>query len=109
MTDSPLPRDLVEAAQQEGRAAWLATLPGTVGRLSRTWSLTVDAPFQPGGRTAWVAPVRDRAGAERVLKVAWRHPEAEHEADGLRAWSGRGAVRLHAAGCTADATVLLLE
>jgi len=54
--------------------------------LARAWSLTVRVPFEPGGQTAWVAPVRDRAGAERVLKVGWRHPEAEHEADGLRAY-----------------------
>jgi streptomycin 6-kinase len=113
MTDTaprlPLPPALVAAAEAEGRTGWLATLPGTVARLVREWSLAVDAPFAPGGQTAWVAPVRDRAGAERVLKVGWRHPEAEHEADGLRAWAGHGAVRLHAAGCTADATVLLLE
>jgi streptomycin 6-kinase len=111
MIHSPLslPRDLVEAATQEGRTAWLATLPGTVGRLARAWSLTVEAPFQPGGHTAWVAPVRDRAGAERVLKVAWRHPEAEHEADGLRAWAGQGAVRLHATERSADTIALLLE
>src|SRR4051812_3792498 len=89
MSDStlPLPRALVEAAAHEGRTAWLATLPDTVARLARAWSLTVRVPFEPGGQTAWVAPVRDRAGAERVLKVGWRHPEAEHEADGLRAWA----------------------
>src|SRR5215213_5975330 len=109
MTDSPLPRDLLEAAQQEGRAAWLATLPGTVGRLSRRWSLTVEAPFMPGGQTAWVAPVRDRAGAERVLKVGWRHPEAEHEADGLRAWAGQGAIQLYGVDRGADTVALLLE
>jgi streptomycin 6-kinase len=56
-----------------------------------------------------VAPVRDRTGEERVLKVAWRHPEAEHEAEGLRMWAGRGAVRLHAAERCADTTALLLE
>jgi streptomycin 6-kinase len=111
MSDStlPLPRSLVEAAQQEGRTAWLATLPGTVARLARTWSLTVEAPFQPGGQTAWVAPVRNRAGDERVLKVASRHPEAEHEADGLRAWAGHGAVRLYAVERSADTIALLLE
>src|SRR5215218_6057951 len=93
----PLPRALVEAAEQQGRSSWLGTLPGTVARLVRAWSLTVEAPFQPGGQTAWVAPVRDRTGAELVLKVGWRHTEALHEADGLRAWAGLGAVRLHAA------------
>jgi len=25
-----------------------------------------------------------------VVKVLWRHPEAEHEADGLSAWDGKG-------------------
>jgi streptomycin 6-kinase len=69
----------------------------------------VAAPFVPGGQTAWVAPTRDRAGAERVLKVAWRHPEAEHEAGGLQAWAGRGAVRVYAVERTADTIALLLE
>jgi streptomycin 6-kinase len=105
----PLPRALVAAAEDEGRTGWLATLPGTVARLARAWSLAVEAPFVPGGQTAWVAPVRDRTGADRVLKVAWRHPEAEHEADGLRAWAGHGAVRLYATERTADTIALLLE
>ena len=30
-------------------------------------------------------------GFELVLKVTWRHPEAAHEADGLREWDGDGA------------------
>jgi streptomycin 6-kinase len=105
----PLPRNLVEAAKQDGREAWLATLPATVARLGERWSLAVGAPFQPGGRTAWVAPVRDLAGTELVLKVAWRHSEALHEADGLRAWAGRGAVRLYATEELDDTVGLLLE
>ncbi|HLM05692.1 MAG TPA: aminoglycoside phosphotransferase family protein [Blastococcus sp.] len=113
MTDTaprlPLPAALVAAAEAEGRTGWLATLPGTVARLVRDWSLAVEAPFSPGGQTAWVAPVRDYTGAERVLKIAWRHPEAEHEADGLRAWAGHGAVRLCAAESTGDTSALLLE
>jgi streptomycin 6-kinase len=60
---------LVAAAEQEGRTAWLATLPGTVERLARLWSLRVEAPFQPGGQTSWVAPVRNATGTELVLKV----------------------------------------
>jgi streptomycin 6-kinase len=40
----------------------------------------------------------------------WRHPEAEHEAGGLRIWGGGGAVLLHAAeGIDADTIALLLE
>jgi streptomycin 6-kinase len=105
----PLPPTLVTSARLHGRIDWLATLPDTVARLARTWSLTVQAPFVPGGQTAWVAPVRDRDDAERVLKVGWRHPEAEHEADGLQAWAGHGAVRVYAAERTADTIALLLE
>jgi streptomycin 6-kinase len=113
MTDTaprlPLPATLVAAAEAEGRTGWLATLPRTVARLVREWSLAVEATFTPGGQTAWVAPVRDQTGAERVLKVGWRHPEAEQEADGLRIWAGHGAVRLYAAEDTADTSALLLE
>jgi streptomycin 6-kinase len=105
----PLPPALVASARREGRGGWLATLPRTVARLARAWSLVVGAPFQPGGQTAWVAPARDHTGRERVLKIGWRHPEGEHEPDGLRVWAGHGAVRLHASERTADTIALLLE
>ncbi len=105
----PLPRNLVEAAEQDGREAWLAALPVTVARLAEQWSLMVGAPFQPGGQTAWVAPVRDVRGNEMVLKVGWRHPEALHEAEGLLAWAGHGAVRLYATEDLGDTVGLLLE
>ena len=105
----PMPRALVRAAEQEGRDAWLLTLPRTVHELKDRWRLAVGEPFQPGGQCAWVAPVRDSTGAELVLKVAWPHPEADHEADGLREWAGEGAVRLHASAELEHATALLIE
>ena len=86
----------------------MATLPDRIHELAQRWSLTVGAPFQPGGATAWVAPARDSAGTV-VLKVLWPHPEARHEADGLRLWEGDGAVRLHAEADLGDAHALLLE
>jgi streptomycin 6-kinase len=104
-----LPSALVVAAEREGRTGWLATLPATVARLAEAWSLRVQAPFQPGGQTAWVAPVADRSGAELVLKLTWRHPEAMHEADGLAVWAGNGTVRLHAVEHFTETTALLLE
>jgi streptomycin 6-kinase len=105
----PMPRNLVDAAKEEGRQGWLAALPATVRELEQRWSLTVGEPFQPGGQTAWVAPVHGVADGGLVLKVAWRHPEAAHEADGLREWNGVGAVRLHAAREFDDTIALLLE
>jgi streptomycin 6-kinase len=104
-----VPRDLAEALQGEGRAAWLAGLPGTVRGLAKRWSLSVGEPFQPGGSTAWVAPVIDTVGTGLVLKVVCRHTEAAHEADGLREWDGDGAVRLYAVQEFDDTVALLLE
>lgn len=104
-----MPRNLVDTAEREGRQAWVATLPATVSELQERWSLTVGEPFQPGGQTAWVAPAVDDTGVELVLKVAWRHPEAAHEADGLREWDGDGAVRLYAVTEFDDTIALLLE
>jgi streptomycin 6-kinase len=105
-----LPRNLVHAAEAEGRQGWLATaLPAALGQVHQMWSLRAGEPFQPGGQTAWVAPARDASGARLVLKIAWPHPDAAHEADGLRAWAGNGAVRLRAAHDFGDATALLIE
>jgi streptomycin 6-kinase len=105
-----VPRNLAEAAESEGRHQWLTTaLPEIVAQARKRWSLAVGEPFQPGGQTAWVAPARDAACADLVLKVAWPHPEAAHEADGLRAWAGSGAVRLHAAHDFGEAHALLIE
>jgi streptomycin 6-kinase len=106
----PIPHNLAVAAENEGRRSWLAGLPATVRMLEQRWSLEIGEAFQPGGQTAWVAPARRATGEQLVVKVARRHCEAAHEADGLRAWDGEGAVRLHAAEDLDDETaVLLLE
>ncbi len=102
-----IPGDLACAAESEGRDGWLATLPETVERLATDWSIHVGEPFQPGGQTAWVAPAT-RDDEDLVVKVLWRHPEAEHEADALRAWDGDGAVRLYAAVEVDSETIALL-
>jgi streptomycin 6-kinase len=104
-----MPVELAAAARARGRVGWLATLPATVRRLAEQWGLDVGPPFQPGGQTAWVAPARGPDGADVVLKVAWPHPEALHEAEGLRAWGGNGAVLVHRAESSDDAIALLLE
>jgi len=99
----------VEADESTERGEWLSELPATVQSLVERWSLVLGEPFQPGGQTAWVTPARDAAGRDLVLKVGWAHPEAEHEADGLRAWCGAGAVRIYESCRTERTSALLLE
>jgi streptomycin 6-kinase len=74
-------------------AAWIAGLPALVARALARWSLSAGDPF-PSGSASWCAPVRDAAGADLVLKISFPHAEARDEAAVLRAWRGRGAVRL---------------
>ena len=102
-----LPANLLDAARQEGRSDWLQNLPAVVAVVERIWSVRVGEPFQPGGQTAWVAPASG-ADHDHVVKIAWRHPEAAHEADGLRIWDGNGAVRLHAVEEIDGSTVAFL-
>jgi streptomycin 6-kinase len=104
-----MPSLLLWEAEREQRQEWLAALPETVGSLKESWSMVVGEPYQPGGHTAWVAPATGTAGEELVLKVAWRHDEAAHEAEGLRQWNGSGSVRLIAVEDFSDTTALLLE
>jgi streptomycin 6-kinase len=107
-----MPRNLLDAAGREvdgRRRAWMKTLPETVRRFEQQWSLTLGAPFQPGGQTAWVAPAGVGTNLELVLKLGWRHTEASHEADGLRAWDGDGAVRLLERDECDDTVALLIE
>jgi streptomycin 6-kinase len=104
-----IPDDLARAAASEGRGDWLAELPALVAQIAADSQIEVGDPFLPGGATSWVAPARDHAGQDVVLKVGWPHPEAVHEADGLRTWAGAGAIRLYQAYELAEARVLLLE
>jgi streptomycin 6-kinase len=109
MNALPMPVNLTAAAARDGRQDWLARLPDVVRRVAAAWHLELADPYQPGGMTAWVAPAADPAGRQLVLKVGWRHPEAEHEGLGLRAWAGHGTVLLHAEHQIGDTFALLVE
>jgi streptomycin 6-kinase len=97
------------ADPQSGIRDWMAALPSVITDQAQRWDLTLGPPFQPGGQTSWVAPAMDARGRDLVLKVAWRHSEAEHEAAGLRAWNGNGAVRVYDQWSDEHTRVLLLE
>ena len=89
---------------QEG-ADWLAALPTAVAGLAARWELTVGQPFGDDGAVSWVAPATTTGGSEAVLKVFLPDLENRHEADALRHYGGRGAVRL----LDAETGALLLE
>ena len=78
----PLPRDLVAAAEQDGRTGWLATLPATVARLARAWSLTVE-PLLRGQGPTWSAVAAGGTLRQLVADVVQ---------GGLRAGERHGAV-----------------
>ncbi|HZQ85439.1 MAG TPA: aminoglycoside phosphotransferase family protein [Acidimicrobiales bacterium] len=77
-------------------AAWLTGLPGWVEDVAARWGLDLGEPFEPGGNCSWVAPCIDADGRDAVLKVAWDHTEARHEAEGLALLDGHGAVEVYA-------------
>jgi streptomycin 6-kinase len=107
-----IPPQLADAVDEDdypARLEWLAALPTQVMEIASAWELELGDPYLPGGQCAWVAPARNPAGDELVLKVGWRHREAEHEADGLRHWDGDGAIRCFAARHLENTTALLLE
>ena len=107
-----IPRQLADAVEEDDypeRLKWLDALPEVVEEIASGWELELGDPYLPGGQCAWVAPARGPRGEELVLKVGWRHPEAEHEADALRFWDGDGAARCFKALSLADTKALLLE
>lgn len=104
----PVPPRLAEGTDP-GLIAWRVRLPGLVDELLERWNLSAGAPFLPGGSSAWVAPVRDGDGVERVLKVAWAHDESRDEAAGMAAWQGLGAARTHRHERRGRTVALLLD
>jgi streptomycin 6-kinase len=109
VTIPPQLADAVDEDDYPERLQWLDALPGVVETIATSWELELGEPYLPGGQCAWVAPARNAVGEELVLKVGWRHREAEHEADALRFWKGNGAVRCFRTEALDDTTALLLE
>jgi streptomycin 6-kinase len=108
-----IPPQLASAVDEDdcpARREWLTALPELIAEIASEWELELGEPYLPGGQCAWVAPAaRDPSGGQVVLKVGWRHREAEHEADALAHWNGQGAIRCHRTRTLKDTTALLLE
>ena len=106
-----LPEELLRTAADadEEFRAWATALPSVVADYAARWQLRLGEPYQPGGANSWVGPARGQGYRDLVLKVSWRHYEAEDEARALGAWAGRGAVRVFEYDTSATTTALLLE
>ncbi len=112
MSTIQIPPRLADAVDEDdypARLEWLAELPALITEIASVWELDLGDPYLPGGQCAWVAPAENPKGDELVLKLGWRHREAEHEADGLRHWDGDGAVRCFQTRQLENTTALLLE
>jgi streptomycin 6-kinase len=91
-----------------GRAGeeWLSRLPALVGECAARWSLRVGRPFERAGYN-YVAPASRACGGDVVLKLGVPGRSFAAEAEALRLFGGRGAVRLLEAD--AEVGAMLLE
>lgn len=102
----------LQAARSRGPrwARWLDSVPRLATTLLAEWSLTRDGPPRHG-HTALVLPVRATTGHSLVLKLTPPGrpgiDDGAGEIPALKAWAGRGAVRLDRADPRRGA--LLLE
>ena len=81
-----IPRALAEEWRREPH--WLARLPRLAAECAERWQLVLEEPFDTPH--SLVVPA-----GEAVLKLnAPSHFEADHEADALEGWAGKGAVQL---------------
>ncbi|WP_067813173.1 aminoglycoside phosphotransferase family protein [Actinomadura kijaniata] len=104
-----VPERLAEVqAETNGDAGrrWVAGLPGLAADLLERWELRPDGEPRHGWASL-VVPVRRADGGAAVLKLQLVDEENAGEAAALRAWDGRGAVRLLAEDAGRGA--LLLE
>src|SRR4051794_3001977 len=96
----------IATVAREGVAGrkWVDALPGLVEALCRRWELVVDGPAMHG-YLGLVVPV-SRGNEPCALKVSWIEESNAGEAIALRAWGGRGAVRLLEAEASHGAMLL---
>jgi streptomycin 6-kinase len=86
-----LARNVVENWADAGKQ-WLADLPELIEDVARDWQLDIGAPYLLSFH--WVAPVTRADGSAAVLKLGVPAGHLAIEAEALRIFDGRGAVRL---------------
>ncbi|WP_063754856.1 aminoglycoside phosphotransferase family protein [Streptomyces sp. NRRL F-2580] len=91
-----IPDGLVEAQLRfngDAGREFIAALPGRAARFLERWELRCTGPAMHGV-TALVLPVERADGSAAVLKMVALDEESAGEPVALRAWAGRGCVRL---------------
>ncbi len=101
----PLIRKAIDVHGEAGRA-WADCLPATLAECCERWSLAIARPF-PNLSYNYATPATRADGTAVVLKLCFPDQAFVWEAEALRIFDGRGAVRL----LEADAArgVMLLE
>ena len=103
-----VPADLAESYEKysgEAGRLWIAGLPAMAAGYLDRWQLEIDGEVT-SGVVALIIPVSCRDGSEAVLKLQAVDDETSGEPAALRAWAGRGAVRLLAADPQTGAMLL---
>nr|WP_229819206.1 aminoglycoside phosphotransferase family protein [Streptomyces lateritius] len=92
-----VPEELAKSqARYNGDAgrAFVAALPGLAARFLDRWGLRRTGPSMYGVASLVLPVIRTSDGVRAALKMQLLDEESAGEAVGLRAWDGRGAVRL---------------
>lgn len=66
----------------------------TIASCAAKWDLTLLPAFEPGGDASRTAPVKRNTGEVAVLQITVPMSVTHDHVTALRAWAGRGAVRL---------------
>ncbi len=91
-----VPAELAESYRKysgEVGERWIAGLPGMAAEYLDRWQLVIDGTVA-SGVVALIIPVACRDGSRAVLKLQPIDDETGGEPAALKAWAGRGAVRL---------------
>jgi streptomycin 6-kinase len=91
-----VPAELAELHEKysgEAGRLWIAALPAMAAAAMDRWELVEDGQVASGA-VALIIPVARRDGSKAVLKLHPVDDETSGEPAALRAWAGRGAVRL---------------
>ncbi|MEZ4521831.1 MAG: aminoglycoside phosphotransferase family protein [Thermomicrobiales bacterium] len=99
-------KTFIESYFGEAGTSWLAEIPRIVSRYADLWALEIEGPFD-GLTYNYVTGVKLVDGSQAVLKVGVPEKEQRAEIFALRAFEGRGIVRLFAS--SVDDHVALIE